>query len=563
MTLVWSSLTRAIKQDLPRGRVLCTRCVSVAADERSCGESLACSPRRGTLWTMDRCLRRCRERNLLASFRGTSAAALKHSLSQLWKACAHQRYSGTRVVKRSCSCGVDYPDERPTTDVQHASTTETLQLAETTRHGTGACAALVHQRIPPYEASYSALAARYAERAPTLGSDLTPATRVLQFRSARKHDRRLETRRYLEHFARGFADARVSPSVLVLAEHARGNVAPATWAALRAAQQVCGGTLSSNGNDAKQTGHIEVLVFDRVDSDMGAVLKQLAQVDGVSRLVLVCDGHCRYPVAEMLAPVIARWSAEQGYSHVFTGGSTFGKNILPRAAGILGIQPLSDIMQVCSPWEFVRPLYAGSILARVRLVPPSEPSSKTGWRCWATIRGTAFEAAQLRHDDACPTELDITDKARQYLQDAAPPAVEWLQQTGANAERPRLESAHIVVTGGRGLRDAEHFQAFVMELADRLGAAVGATRAAVDAGMCANELQVGQTGKVVAPELYIAVGVSGAVQHLAGMKDSKVIIAINNDPEAPIFQAADYGLVGDLFEIMPALLEKLSNSHKK
>jgi electron transfer flavoprotein alpha subunit len=345
-------------------------------------------------------------------------------------------------------------------------------------------------------------------------------------------------------------------SILVVAEHARGSVAPATLAALRAAQQIA---TASNGEPEtpKQSTNIQILVFDREGSDLTGVRDQLSNVKGVTKLVVVREKRCRHSLAETLAPVIARWSVDQGYTHVLAGGSTFGKNVLPRAAGILGVQPLSDITEVCSPWEFVRPMYAGSILARVRFVPTPETSAVAGRFCMATVRGTAFGVAEQSDHGDGPAEHDITTIASQFLDESSPPTVEWLGETSATMERPRLESARIVVTGGRGVQSASHFEQLVVALADKLGAAVGATRAAVDAGMCANELQVGQTGKIVAPELYIAVGVSGAIQHLAGMKDSKVVVAINKDPEAPIFQAADFGMVGDLFEIIPSLLERL------
>ncbi|MGU3841385.1 electron transfer flavoprotein subunit alpha/FixB family protein, partial [Vibrio diabolicus] len=243
-------------------------------------------------------------------------------------------------------------------------------------------------------------------------------------------------------------------------------------------------------------------------------------------------------LAENIASLISQ--VAKNYSHILSPASTFGKNVMPRVAALLDVGQLSDVMTIESIDTVIRPIYAGNALARV--------TSNDLYKVM-TIRSTAFDAVELLDTPVVPkvTQVDtvIINKLSEFISQQTP-----------ESERPELPAARVVVSGGRAFGSKEKF-ALVEQLADKLGGAVGASRAAVDAGYVSNDHQVGQTGKIVAPELYIAVGISGAIQHLAGMKDSKVIVAINSDPDAPIFDIADYGLVGDLFEVMPELLEKL------
>lgn len=248
---------------------------------------------------------------------------------------------------------------------------------------------------------------------------------------------------------------------------------------------------------------------------------------------------------ENYAPLLVENIKKGGYTHVLAGHTAFGKNLMPRVAALLDVQPISDVTQVESESTFVRPIYAGNAIATVESTDPIKV---------LTIRGTAFPAAEATagSDSAAVIEEGVDPKAD------CP--TEWLSEDLAKSDRPDLSTAGKVVSGGRGLKSKEEFDRIMLPLADSIGAAVGASRAAVDSGYADNSLQVGQTGKVVAPQLYMAVGISGAIQHLAGMKDSKVIAAINKDAEAPIFQVADVGLVGDLFEKVPELTEKLKSS---
>lgn len=268
---------------------------------------------------------------------------------------------------------------------------------------------------------------------------------------------------------------------------------------------------------------------------------QLSGVEGVSRVLLSEDVALDHGLAEVWAPFVADVvQAKEQYTHIVGLASASGKSVLPRLAALLDVQPISEITAVKDENTFERPIYAGNAIATV--------SSKEATKV-LTVRSTAFEAASSG-EPASDRVVELDEAP--HTTDAA----QWLSQELTKSERPELTSASIVVSGGRALKSAENFQ-IIYDFADKLNAAVGASRAAVDAGYCPNDMQVGQTGKIVAPQLYFAVGISGAIQHVAGMKDSKVIVAVNKDPEAPIFQLADYGLVGDLFKVIPELQSKL------
>jgi electron transfer flavoprotein alpha subunit len=308
--------------------------------------------------------------------------------------------------------------------------------------------------------------------------------------------------------------------ILIIAEHNNEELKLATHHTITAATQL--------GND------IDLLI---IGSNCKNVAKQASSLSSIKNVVVADDVIYAHQLAENCATLIADLS--KNYNYILTGATTFGKNLLPRVAALLDVALVSDVIKIISPDTFERPIYAGNALATVKLLDELK---------LLTIRTTAFAAVQ---EEQQPTA---------QIQTISPMGASTLSrfedQTLTQSKRPELTSARVIISGGRGLKSAENFH-LLEQIADRLGAAVGASRAAVDAGFAPNDYQVGQTGKVVAPDLYIAVGISGAIQHLAGMKDSKVIVAINNDPEAPIFQIADYGLVGDLFQILPELQNEL------
>ena len=308
-------------------------------------------------------------------------------------------------------------------------------------------------------------------------------------------------------------------TVLVVTEHDNVSLKPATLNAVTAAQKI--------------GGPIHLLV---AGSNCSGAAEAAAKILGVEKVRVADAPHYAHPLAESLAALVV--SLAQGYSHILAPATTTGKNFMPRAAALLDVAQISDIVAVDSPDTFVRPIYAGNALATVQ----------SGDRIkFITVRSTGFDAAPAEGGSAAIEAAD-----------AAPDAglSRLVAQELTKSARPELTSARVIVSGGRGMGSGANFN-ILEALADKLGAAVGASRAAVDSGFVPNDYQVGQTGKVVAPELYVAVGISGAIQHLAGMKDSKVIVAINKDAEAPIFQVADYGLVADLFQAVPELTDKL------
>ncbi len=315
-------------------------------------------------------------------------------------------------------------------------------------------------------------------------------------------------------------------SILVLAEHDNKRLKDATLAAVSAARQLAG----------HAGGDVHVLV---AGEGCRPVADQAAGIEGVSKVLCASDPAYGHALAENVAPLIA--GLMEGYDALVAPATSRGKNIAPRVAAALDVAQISDIVSVEAADTFTRPIYAGNAIATVQ----SADARKV-----ITVRGTAFPKAALGGGQAPVEEIGGPgDQALSTFRGAELTA----------SERPELTSAKVIVSGGRALGSSEKFTEVIEPLADRLGAAVGASRAAVDAGYVPNDYQVGQTGKIVAPELYVAVGISGAIQHLAGMKDSKVIVAINKDEEAPIFQVADYGLVGDLFQLVPELTEKLPN----
>ena len=284
---------------------------------------------------------------------------------------------------------------------------------------------------------------------------------------------------------------------------------------------------------AQQLGSVDVLVAGHACQ---SAAQSLAACPGVSKVLLADNPELANTLAERLAPLVI--DLAQAYSHILAPATSFGKNLLPRVAALLDVQQISDVIAILSPDTFLRPIYAGSLVATVQ----SSDAIKV-----LSIRTTAFDIASTSGGQAA-IELVNHSGSNQQSQ--------FVEAKLAVSARPDLTAAKVIVSGGRALGSEENFQ-LIYALADKLGAAVGASRAAVDAGFAPNDLQVGQTGKIVAPELYIAVGISGAIQHLAGMKDAKVIVAINKDPDAPIFQVADYGLVADLFDAVPALTQSL------
>jgi len=309
-------------------------------------------------------------------------------------------------------------------------------------------------------------------------------------------------------------------STLVIAEHDNAALTPVTLNAISAAKKIGG----------------DVSCFVAGESCAGAVAA-LSKIDGVSRILVAEDSVFKGFLPEALTPVLLESQKQFAFSHIAIGASAFGKNLLPRIGAKLDVAPISDIIAVESPDTFVRTIYAGNAIATVKSLDAVKLFS---------VRGTAFAPAE--EGGAGCGALDasgVTNSLSSYV--------------GAEltkSDRPELTSAKSVVSGGRGMKNGENFQ-MLYDLADKMNAAVGASRAAVDAGYVPNDMQVGQTGKMVAPTLYVAVGISGAIQHLAGMKDSKVIVAINKDAEAPIFQVADYGLVADLFKAVPEMTEML------
>lgn len=312
-------------------------------------------------------------------------------------------------------------------------------------------------------------------------------------------------------------------STLVLVEHNGSDVNPATLNTVTAAQ--------------KLGGEIHALVAGDNCQEAAAAA---AKIPGVEKVLVAEDAALKGQVAEAVSAVLLDLHAKNNYSNILANGTVFGKNILPRLGAKLDVAPISDIIDIKSENTFVRTIYAGNAIQTLESVDPVK---------LITIRGTAFPAAEAEGGNAATESVEVAvsnDKSK------------WLEAKLSKSDRPELASAKVVISGGRGLKNGENFE-MLYTLADKMGAAVGASRAAVDAGYVPSDLQVGQTGKMIAPDLYIAVGISGAIQHLAGMKDSKTIVAINKDGEAPIFQVSDYGLVDDLFKAVPEMINSLEN----
>ena len=308
-------------------------------------------------------------------------------------------------------------------------------------------------------------------------------------------------------------------SVLVYAEHDNAALNKVTLSVVAAAKDI--------------GGDITVLVAGK---GCGAVAEEAAKIDGVSKVLCADNDAYEHQLAENIGDLVAEVGAD--YSHILAAATTTGKNFAPRAAALLDVAQISEISDVIDADTFKRPIYAGNAIATVKCGDAKKV---------ITVRGTSFDGVAAEGGSASVENIDVAKDAG---------ISSFVGEELAKSDRPELTSAEIVISGGRGMGNGDNFE-ILYKLADKLGAGVGASRAAVDAGFVPNDMQVGQTGKIVAPNLYVAVGISGAIQHLAGMKDSKVIVAINKDEEAPIFQVADYGLVADLFEAVPELDGKL------
>jgi len=316
-------------------------------------------------------------------------------------------------------------------------------------------------------------------------------------------------------------------SILVIAEH--NNI------------EVKSSTLNTINAASKLGSEIDVLVLG---SNIDNISKEISSYQHVSKVIFIDSEKFENAIAENIEPVIL--SLAEKYSHILAPATTFGKNVMPRVAVKLDVAQISDIVNIESEDTFIRPIYAGNALATVK----SKDTKKV-----ITVRPTSFDVVAKEGGSGIVEQINL---------DIGESKVEFVDREESKSDRPELSTARIVVSGGRGLQSAENFK-LISDIADKLNAAIGASRAAVDAGYVSNDYQVGQTGKVVVPDLYIAVGISGAIQHLAGMKESKIIVAINKDEEAPIFNIADYGLTADLFEALPALsteLDKLNSIEK-
>ena len=309
---------------------------------------------------------------------------------------------------------------------------------------------------------------------------------------------------------------------LIIAENYNNSIRPAVLNVVTAAK--------SFNQD------IDILV---VGKDCKEASEQASKISGISSVLVADHEEYKNQLAESITPLIVKLSDD--YQNILSAADTFGKNLMPRVAAILDVMQISDVMSIESNDTFIRPIYAGNAFATVQSID----SKKI-----LTIRTTAFEASQVSEKAVNISNIELENFTQ---------LSEFIGQELSKSERPELTSARIIISGGRGMQSGDNFP-MLEKIADKLGAAVGASRAAVDAGFVPNDYQVGQTGKIVAPELYIAVGISGAIQHLAGMKDSKVIVAINKDEEAPIFQISDYGIVGDLFKLIPELESELENT---
>lgn len=311
-------------------------------------------------------------------------------------------------------------------------------------------------------------------------------------------------------------------STLILAEHNNITLNPATLHAVTAAKAL--------------GGDVSCLV---VGTSCGAVAKEVAAVGGISKILVAENAAYEGFLPEKLTPVLLASQDQFKFSHIIAASSAVSRGLLPRVAAKLDVSPISDIIGIKDAETFVRTIYAGNAIMTFKANDPVKV---------ITVRPTAFEAAEASGGSGAVEDAPASA--------AAPDNSTWVGAELTKSDRPELAGAKVVISGGRGMKSGDNFQ-MLYELADKLGGAVGASRAAVDAGMVPNDMQIGQTGKIVAPELYVAVGISGAIQHLAGMKDSKVIVAINKDAEAPIFQVADYGLVADLFKVIPEMTEKI------
>jgi electron transfer flavoprotein alpha subunit len=311
-------------------------------------------------------------------------------------------------------------------------------------------------------------------------------------------------------------------SILVIAEHDNSSLKQATLSVIAAAKEI--------------GGDIDVLV---AGENVGAIAEAAAKADGVNKVLVADNAVYGHFLGENLSQLIVELA--EGYTHILAAAGSTGKDTMPRVAALLDVAQVSDIIRVEAPDTFVRPIYAGNAIATIK----SSDSVKV-----ITVRPTGFDPVAAEGGSASVEQLDVVKDAGLST---------FVSEQKAKSDRPDLASAGVVISGGRGMQNGENFK-MLEQIADLMGAAVGASRAAVDAGFVPNDMQVGQTGKIVAPQLYIAVGISGAIQHLAGMSDSKVIVAINKDEEAPIFQVADYGLVADLFEAVPQFEEELKKA---